>query len=286
MSAVGRHFYDDALEVEEGGACPSAWTSLFGAVYDITPYLFLHPGGGRLLIDKAGRDMSEDFTVAHGPGNGHVLAILAPFRVGELARPPFADLAVAQLYTAWCGWLATAVQCVHMFVVEWRTCVDATAGGCAAAVTALAPALPYLLLSRLVAPLLSTAATLCRMIEEVATPQQAAACDHVTAGEGFGRDPSALAWLCASVAATAGKPCAIGEWCVPDPAAPPALTPAAAASAHAALCAAVHRICDGLAVIEGMTDTEFVDDADAPPCTAPLAAVVHDVVALFRAGAR
>ena len=37
------------------------WLIARGKVYDVTPFLTLHPGGGLSLLRKAGRDCTHDF---------------------------------------------------------------------------------------------------------------------------------------------------------------------------------------------------------------------------------
>lgn len=53
-------------------------------VYDLTKYLAVHPGGPKLLLDKAGRDLTEDFDIAHGRNNSRVASMLLPYRIGTL----------------------------------------------------------------------------------------------------------------------------------------------------------------------------------------------------------
>lgn len=86
------------------------WVVFRGGVYDLTSYAPLHPGGSKLLFDKAGRDCTRDFEVAHGAHNTRVESMLAPHLVGSVRTLPAAATpamhavyraAVALLDTAW-----------------------------------------------------------------------------------------------------------------------------------------------------------------------------------------
>eukprot|EP01129_Flabellula_baltica_P009174 TRINITY_DN3704_c0_g1_i1.p1 TRINITY_DN3704_c0_g1~~TRINITY_DN3704_c0_g1_i1.p1 ORF type:complete len:136 (+),score=31.48 TRINITY_DN3704_c0_g1_i1:2-409(+) len=37
------------------------WVVVDGFVYDLTSFIGQHPGGGQLLVDRAGKDVTEDF---------------------------------------------------------------------------------------------------------------------------------------------------------------------------------------------------------------------------------
>ena len=60
------------------------WMSIHGKVYDITKYLEDHPGGEEVLLDRAGKEATEDFEdVGH---SNEARKQLKAFEVGEL--PP------------------------------------------------------------------------------------------------------------------------------------------------------------------------------------------------------
>lgn len=60
------------------------WMSIKGKVYDVSKYLEDHPGGEEVLLDRAGKDATEDFEdVGHST---EARKQLAKFEVGEL--PP------------------------------------------------------------------------------------------------------------------------------------------------------------------------------------------------------
>ena len=61
-----------------------AWMSLHGKVYDVTKYLEDHPGGEEVLLDRGGKDGTEDFEdVGH---SNEARKKLNEFEIGEL--PP------------------------------------------------------------------------------------------------------------------------------------------------------------------------------------------------------
>ncbi|KAJ3709363.1 hypothetical protein LUZ61_013068 [Rhynchospora tenuis] len=63
----------------------SLWLSIHGLVYDVTPWLPLHPGGRLPLLSLAGRDATDPFLAYH-PASAH--SALDPFLVGRLSPSP------------------------------------------------------------------------------------------------------------------------------------------------------------------------------------------------------
>ena len=58
--------------------------TIHGKVYNVTKYLEDHPGGEEVLLDRAGKDATEDYEdVGH---SNEARKALAPFEIGEL--PP------------------------------------------------------------------------------------------------------------------------------------------------------------------------------------------------------
>lgn len=62
----------------------SCWVIFRGNVYDLTRYISIHPGGPKILLDKGGRDMTNDFNIAHGEWNRRVASMVEPYRIGIL----------------------------------------------------------------------------------------------------------------------------------------------------------------------------------------------------------
>jgi sulfite reductase alpha subunit-like flavoprotein len=63
------------------------WVIIDRKVCDLSKYLLQHPGGPKILLDKAGRDCTQDFDRAHGLHNNRVLGMLSPFFIGPLSPP-------------------------------------------------------------------------------------------------------------------------------------------------------------------------------------------------------
>jgi cytochrome b involved in lipid metabolism len=75
-------------DVESMVAQGRAVVILFGAVYDLTPFLNDHPGGAEVILSFRGKDATEKFVeVGHLKG-ARILKTLASLRVGKLAEDP------------------------------------------------------------------------------------------------------------------------------------------------------------------------------------------------------
>ena len=56
------------------------WLAIDGIVYDVTPFMDDHPGGGDIMLSAAGKDGTDDFEdVGHSP---HARELLKRFKVG------------------------------------------------------------------------------------------------------------------------------------------------------------------------------------------------------------
>lgn len=49
----------------------SVWIVLFGRVYDLTPYLNIHPGSEAPLIESAGKDATSEFKSLNHPKSAY-----------------------------------------------------------------------------------------------------------------------------------------------------------------------------------------------------------------------
>ncbi|KAL1521813.1 hypothetical protein AB1Y20_021464 [Prymnesium parvum] len=65
-----------------------AWWIYEEAVYDVSLYAHMHPGGSKLILDKAGRDATSEFRTAHSANIKEFVALMEVYRVGSLAPPP------------------------------------------------------------------------------------------------------------------------------------------------------------------------------------------------------
>ena len=61
-------------------AVDDLWLAIDGIVYDVTPFMDDHPGGGDIMLSAAGKDGTDDFEdVGHSP---HARELLKRFKVG------------------------------------------------------------------------------------------------------------------------------------------------------------------------------------------------------------
>ena len=117
------------------------WWSHRGLVYDGTHYAKLHPGGLKLLFDKAGRDATVDFEVAHGHLNLRVESAMAPFRVARLVKPATAGVGGSE-FAAY-GHLATYLDLVWEIRNVFYLDVNVFAGEVEATSSAHSPAMQF-----------------------------------------------------------------------------------------------------------------------------------------------
>lgn len=73
-------------EVAQHRSMNSCFVSFRGYVYNLTAFLRLHPGGAKILFDKAGRDITKDFNLAHGRDPNPIVAMIEPYRIGMVYR--------------------------------------------------------------------------------------------------------------------------------------------------------------------------------------------------------
>merc|ERR1712122_51434 len=52
-------------EVAQHASTEDCWLSLYGEAYDVTTFLAVHPGGPKILLSKAGTDVTESFERIH-----------------------------------------------------------------------------------------------------------------------------------------------------------------------------------------------------------------------------
>ena len=72
-------------QVATHATAESCWSAVNGAVYDLTKWIPLHPGGESKIKALCGKDGSSAFTGKHG-GQEKPEATLATFKIGELAQ--------------------------------------------------------------------------------------------------------------------------------------------------------------------------------------------------------
>lgn len=67
------------------------WTVIQGNVYDMSEFMYLHPGGERLLIATAGLDSTRSYEKAEHHLNSEVHALLDLYKIGAIRRLDFKD---------------------------------------------------------------------------------------------------------------------------------------------------------------------------------------------------
>lgn len=77
-------------EVEQHVTYDDLWLVIDGKVYDVTPFMDDHPGGGEIMLNAAGKDGTDDFEdVGHSPGAREQLKKyeIGVYAGGESAKP-------------------------------------------------------------------------------------------------------------------------------------------------------------------------------------------------------
>jgi len=64
------------------------WLLIDNKVYDVTPFVDLHPGGGQLILDAAAQDATYAFEESHGAGLRYSLRLLNQFFIGVCDEGP------------------------------------------------------------------------------------------------------------------------------------------------------------------------------------------------------
>lgn len=70
-------------EAKKHVAKDDLWLLIDGRIYDVTPFLDLHPGGGQLIVEAAGKDATSVFERTHGEGLRYSLRLLNQFFIGD-----------------------------------------------------------------------------------------------------------------------------------------------------------------------------------------------------------
>ncbi|KAL3633332.1 hypothetical protein CASFOL_022859 [Castilleja foliolosa] len=71
-------------EVAEHNTSKDCWVTIFGKVYNVTPFLDEHPGGDEILLSATGKDATAEFDDV---GHSHdAWAMLEKYYVGELNK--------------------------------------------------------------------------------------------------------------------------------------------------------------------------------------------------------
>lgn len=75
-----------SAQVAAHNTSSSCWTIINGNVYDLTQWIFQHPGGEGAILSICGQDGTQAFDAQHGrPRDTQPQQILASFKIGALA---------------------------------------------------------------------------------------------------------------------------------------------------------------------------------------------------------
>lgn len=80
-------------EVQKHTTNEDLWLMIDSKVYDVTPFLGLHPGGGHLIVEAAGKDSTSLFEMTHGEGLRYSLRLLNQFFIGVCDGSEKAEIA-------------------------------------------------------------------------------------------------------------------------------------------------------------------------------------------------
>lgn len=104
------------------------WIGVHGAVYDITDFLPLHPGGSFIAAASGGVDASETFDDLAHTNNPEVASLLTKYFIGSLApQPSFKIPEIAGLYSSWAQYLRTSVELLTTLGLEVQDLLESSA---------------------------------------------------------------------------------------------------------------------------------------------------------------
>ncbi|MGH9126425.1 MAG: cytochrome b5 domain-containing protein [Acidimicrobiales bacterium] len=120
---AGADIYDASELVLHNDAAHGWWTAVNGAVYDMTEFRHLHPGGYRIIDDNAGLDATAEYQAVLHHQDSEIEAMLAMYKIGFIRRLDFARqwgiaitrkgidyMALQDVYRAWARHLFLVVE--------------------------------------------------------------------------------------------------------------------------------------------------------------------------------
>jgi len=95
------------------------WIGVHGAVYDVTDFLDVHPGGTLIVAASAGLDATQTFDDLAHSSNPEVSSLLSKYFIGNLAtKPDFRSQDISQIYDIWYQYLRTSVESLTTLYFE------------------------------------------------------------------------------------------------------------------------------------------------------------------------
>lgn len=83
--------YDASELVEHNSPEAGYWTVIQGQVYDLSEFMWLHPGGARILLANAGLDCTRSYEKVNHHLNAEVHAMLDLYKIGKVRRLNFGE---------------------------------------------------------------------------------------------------------------------------------------------------------------------------------------------------
>lgn len=81
-------------EISKHNTESSCWIVVYNKVFDVTPFLDKHPGGGKIIVKTAGKDATEAYERAfHSP---KARGMLKGYLIGKLSSKNHTGLTVMQ----------------------------------------------------------------------------------------------------------------------------------------------------------------------------------------------
>jgi sulfite reductase (NADPH) flavoprotein alpha-component len=91
-SVHGFETFDASEVIQHNNAQQGYWTTIQGNVYDVSEFMYLHPGGQRLLMAAAGIDSTRSYEKVEHHLNSEVHSQLDLYKIGQIRRLNFGDL--------------------------------------------------------------------------------------------------------------------------------------------------------------------------------------------------
>jgi cytochrome b involved in lipid metabolism len=95
------------------------WIGVHGAVYDVTDFLPMHPGGTLIVAASSGLDATKTFHELAHDTNPEVSSLISKYFIGNLGLKPYcASLEISQLYDMWYQYLRTSIESLTTLYFE------------------------------------------------------------------------------------------------------------------------------------------------------------------------
>jgi cytochrome b involved in lipid metabolism len=98
------------------------WIGVHGAVYDVTDFLPIHPGGSLIVAASAGLDATKTFDDLAHTSNPEVTSLLSKYFIGYMApKPQLQSAELSSLYDGWQEYLRTCVESLTTLSFEVKS---------------------------------------------------------------------------------------------------------------------------------------------------------------------